>query len=152
MGGKAPLRENSYNSDIILFFPVVETNVQGGPVPRGGGDLNWGTHAKSCSSQRTLAVNSQPMYFEGWWGKPERGGRSGRCVVSWGLGYRVEKLPWEGLRYTQNRGRRVTMRGHEHLRQMTVVAVATLRRGSPGTISVTWELVEMQILGLTQAH
>lgn len=52
----------------------------------------------------------------------------------------------------QNRGRKVTMRGHEHLRQVTVVAVATLRHGSPGTISVTWELVEMQILRLTQAH
>lgn len=53
MGGKTPSQENSHHSDVILIFPAVETKVQRGSVPCGGGDLNWGTHAKSCSSEDT---------------------------------------------------------------------------------------------------
>lgn len=105
MEGKTPSQENCHNSDVIFIFPAVETKAQRGSAPCGGGDLNWGIHAKSCSSEDT-GIACPAHVFQRLVGKARKRGQQWQVSGLLARGGRGVKLPKEGLRHMQIQGKK----------------------------------------------
>lgn len=124
MGGKTPSQENSHHSDVILIFPAAETKVQRGSVPCGGGDLNWGTHAKSCSSEDT-GIECPVHVFQRLGGKARKRGQQWQVGGLLARG-RQKGEASQGRPQTHADSRQeVTVRDHSYLGQM--IATPSLR-------------------------
>lgn len=83
----------------------METKAQRGSAPCGGGDLNWGIHAKSCSSEDT-GIACPAYVFQRLVRKARKRGQQWQVSGLLARGGRGAKLPKEGLRHMQIQGKK----------------------------------------------